>query len=422
MQETKLAPEVKAALTRSLIVLNQYDGGMRKQDATHAICEALDGTILSAGRTYRDLESKFDFFTQATREDGTVLWRKFYGPLRSGGDALYRAGHLSEQYWRNDIAEAICADGHGNCFVTGPSTLDTRDAAIRAFRDYGAAVVSYNAAGALRWATKIPDFNQPRCIAAGPNEKILVLGVGGYRRRSINGNPLLIYALNASDGKIVRTQNLGVDRHAVAIRVLPDGNIRAIVLDGRMYDFPDHAYRHSPMKRIPGSWLSLTLTPDLKVIEKIRFDAHDQHVRKRGAIAQDGTAVTIESYPDETDRLSCWRDGKQLWQHRFPLPQPDNDRRHQRCDSPISISAGTVFVARGDGPGGINGAEQSAINRFDLVTGQPLPDLLTPIYPKGTPHWAPEVIYATPTRVLVGGESYGGDAWVGVMPIPPTSP
>jgi len=232
---------------------------------------------------------------------------------------------------------------------------------------------------------------------------------------------MLIYALNASDGKIARTQNLGVDRHPVAMQVLPDGNIRAIVLDGRKYDYPDHAYRHLPMARIPGSWLSLTFTPDLRVVEQIRFDVHDRHVRKSGAIAEDGTAVTIESCPDETDRLSCWRDGKQLWQHRFPPPHPNDTRRHMRCDSPISISAGTVYVAGGHGPGARNGADQAAINRFELATGQPLPDLLTPIYPAGTRNMAPEVLYATPTRVLVGGENYVHDAWVGIMPLPQTS-
>lgn len=363
-----------------------FAGSGGRRDEIHALTPHPLGGVVCCGFTHTDRGGKFDFLTLRADRGGNVLWVRTWGPVRSGGDAVYRAGHLSEVFWRSDIAEAeaVAVDAGGDIFVAGSSTFSTVPRLMEQHRDYGVAVVSYDAQGRPRYSSRIPDATAGKVFLSAADGGLLAVGTSqGYERARRQSRNDLYYAqvalLRTRDGKVLGKRPFGTGTALKALRAMHDGTLVAVIAEGQGgLDFAQYQYSPGGPSAV-SSWRVLVMDGRLNVTRTWQLDKSAKRLRGSAHILGSGDVLTIDGMPDGSDLLRRWRKKSPVWQ--APLPgsrityvnpaRPDTPSYylHDRINAEMAVQGSRLFV-QGGPASTATGPYRSAVEGYSLETGR----------------------------------------------------
>lgn len=414
---SRLAPQNPKTIT----ILKEYEGGVNKPDDIEAVALSPDGRLIGVGKAHPNFQSKFDFLTMSSRLDGSEFWVKIFGPISSGGDKEYRAGALSEQFWRSDIAEDVAFDPKGNVYVIGSSTLDTSSEAIRKQKDFGARIVSCTTFGELRFQTTIEDIRaRHKAIKVSDSGMVYAMVVAGYSRQKDYGNPTVLLQLDSRTGKVKARKEMGTDLEVRDMNVGADGHVR-ILAGQQRFDPVHYAFAHTyPKLNSPSRWYEYVISPQMKVIEKRLFDESHSAIRGKGALCSDGR-VAVLSIKGGQVLLECWRKGTRIWSRAMSLDDTDiYSMSLWISNSAITANTDTIFVFGGPSTELRDRLLQDRVQAFRVADGSPAGEYVLPPWRPalvGTdpPAYGVHALRASEDTLAAGGAVYRRqqDAWIG---------
>lgn len=424
-----------------LSYFHRLDGEGHNVDESYVACQADDGSCFFAGKVFSNPGSKFDFFVQKVSPTGKELWRKVYGPVQSGGDTEYRAGHLSERFWRSDIPESIAQDHEGNVYIAGETTLDTSTKAMRSGRSAGTALVSYDTNGRLRFAKSFDDQANPKIAISKAGTVIMACESGctkAYLKQRNGGLTLEVRSFSTTDGREISKLVFGQDSPPVAIRALNDGTVTLVAAAGPWFDNTEFLYKKgSP--RNPTAWRRYTFDSKMAVVSKREFDNSKDLIRGKAAISPNGDIFCLDGRPDGSDSLTCWIHDKLAWRQtlasqriRYVNPADLDGEYHYlhdrlqigKLERGISANSETVFVA--GGPNKSTGTVwQVCAEAFRISSGQPFGMYRHTLTTKSGESFVLGMVVASDSSLLVGGKigndaTPNVDAWYGAFSLIPS--